>query len=66
MLKSRIISDLIKIVEETHTNKFISSEELKHPEDKYTDEFIEWYGSKDDGHAAERVVNRIVEELLKN
>ena len=41
MLKSRIISDLIKIVEETHTNKFISSEELKHPEDKYTDEFIE-------------------------
>ena len=35
-------------------------------ENPYTDEFIEWYGSKDDGHAAERVVNRIVEELLKN
>jgi CDP-glycerol glycerophosphotransferase len=32
----------------------------------YTDEFIKWYGSIDDGHAAERVVNRIIEEVSKN
>ena len=39
--KNRIITDLIKIVEETNINKLISSEELKCPEDQYSDEFIE-------------------------
>lgn len=32
----------------------------------YSDEFIKWYGSIDDGHAAERVVNRIIEEISRN
>lgn len=31
-------------------------------ENPYTDEFFEWYGSKDDGHASERVVDRILKE----
>ena len=41
MFKNRIIKDLIKIVKENKINDLISSEELKYPEDKYTDEFIE-------------------------
>lgn len=41
MFQNRIIKDLIKIVEENQINDLISSEELKYPEDKYTDEFIE-------------------------
>ncbi len=41
MFRNRIITGLIKIAEENNENNFISSEELKSPEDKYTDEFIE-------------------------
>lgn len=41
LFKNRIIKDLINIVEENKINDLISSEELKYPEDKYTDEFIE-------------------------
>ena len=32
-------------------------------ENPYSNDFIKWYGSKDDGHASERVVNRIIEEI---
>lgn len=41
MFRNRIITGLIKIAEENNENNLISSEELKSPEDKYTDEFIE-------------------------
>ena len=41
MIRNRIITDLIKIVEETNINNLISAKELKRPEDQYTDEFIE-------------------------
>lgn len=41
MFRNRIITGLIKIVEENNENNLISSEELKSSEDKYTDEFIE-------------------------
>lgn len=32
----------------------------------YSDDFLKWYGSKDDGHASERVVNRIIDEMSIN
>lgn len=41
MFRNRIITGLIKMAEENNENNLISSEELKSPEDKYTDEFIE-------------------------
>ena len=41
MIRNRIITDLIKIVEETNINNLISSEELMRPEDQYADEFIQ-------------------------
>lgn len=41
MFRNRIITGLIKIAEENNENNLISSEELKSPEDNYTDEFIE-------------------------
>lgn len=32
----------------------------------YSDDFMKWYGSKDDGHAAKRVVDRIITEMSIN
>ena len=32
-------------------------------EKPYSDDFLRWYGSKDDGHASERVVDRIIMEI---